>query len=165
MAGAHDWEKELSRTYNALGFYQSKVDPCVRHRVVNGKYTLNVTYTDNVIRGSSTRGEASRAVDELKSAYEIKRIEDSEGIGRSILRMSMTRDNETGAISLSQRPYFERLLKRHGMWDCNPKYTPLPLGTDLSLADCATTAEQKEFMLDKPYREVLRSIMWAQVAT
>lgn len=31
MAGAHDWEQELSRTYNALGFYKSKADPCVRH--------------------------------------------------------------------------------------------------------------------------------------
>ena len=54
MAGAHDWEKELSGTYDALGYYQSKADPCVRHRVVNGEYTLNVTYTDDVIGGSST---------------------------------------------------------------------------------------------------------------
>lgn len=165
MAGAHDWEQELSTTYNATGYYQSKADPCVRHRVINGKYTLNVTYTDDVVGGSSTVGEKEKAVQELEDAYEVKRVEDGEGKGRFILGMSMSRDDNTGAISLSQRPYFERLLKKHNMWDCNPKSTPLPLGIDLSSEDCAVTEEQKRFMADKPYREVLGSVMWAQVAT
>ncbi|PPQ94056.1 hypothetical protein CVT25_007497 [Psilocybe cyanescens] len=31
MAGAHDWEEELSSTYNVMGYYQLKANPCVRH--------------------------------------------------------------------------------------------------------------------------------------
>lgn len=164
MAGAHDWEDELSGTYDALGYYQSRADSCVRHRVINGQYTLNVTYTDDVIGGSSSKDEEIRAIGELDSAYDIKRLEDSEN-GRLILGMKMTRDEKTGTINLSQRPYLERLLKKWGMSDCNPKYTPLPLGTNLSLDDCAVTAEQIHFMKDKPYREVLGGVMWAQVGT
>jgi hypothetical protein len=164
MAGAHDWEEELSGTYDALGYYQSLADPCVRHRVIDGQYTLNVTYTDDVIGGSTTIGEEMKAIGELEGAYEIKRVEE-EAKGRFILGMSMQRDEKTGAITLSQRPYFERILKRFGMAECNPKHTPLPSGIELTLDDCATTDEQKSFMADKPYREVLGSIMWAQVAT
>ncbi len=77
----------------------------------------------------------------------------------------MTRNEKTGTITLSQRPYLERLLKKWGMSDCNPKYTPLPLGINLSLDDCAVTPEQIHFMKDKPYREVLGGVMWAQVGT
>jgi hypothetical protein len=165
MAGAHDWEDELSSTYDALGYYQSRADPCVRHRVIDGRYTLNVTYTDDVIGGSSSHEEEAQALGELESAYEIKKVEDDEEKGRFILGMSMRRNKETGTITLSQRPYLERILQRFGMADCNPKYTPLPVGVDLSLKDCASTDEDRHFMADKPYREVLGSIMWAQVAS
>lgn len=88
MAGAHDWEKELSGTYDGLGYYQSKADLCVRHRVINNKYTLHVTYTDDVVGGSSTKGEEEMAIGELESAYDIKRVGDEEK-GQNILGMSM----------------------------------------------------------------------------
>ncbi len=96
MAGAHDWEDELSGTYDSLGYYQSKADSCVRHRVINGEYTLNVTYTDDVIGGSTSRAEELRAIGELESAYDIKRLEDDENDGRLILGMKLTRDEENG---------------------------------------------------------------------
>jgi hypothetical protein len=165
MAGAHDWEDELSGTYDALGYYQSLADPCVRHRIIDGQYTLNVTYTDDVIGGSSSSAEEIKAIGELESAYEIKRVEDDEEKGRFILGMSMRQDKETGTITISQRPYLERILQRFGMSDCNPKYTPLPVGVNLSLTNCASTDEDRRFMADKPYREVLGSVMWAQVAS
>ena len=96
MVGAHDWEQELSSTYDTLRYYQLKADPCVQHRMVNREYTLNVTYTDNVIGGSSTWKEESVTIGELHV--------DDEEKGRFILGMSMRRDKKTGAVTLSQRP-------------------------------------------------------------
>lgn len=132
---------------------------------MDGQYTLNVTYMDDVVGRSSTEAERRKAIGELDASYDIKVLEDQEEKGRQILGMRMRKDAKTGTISLSQQPYFEQLLKQHGMDECNPKKTPLPLGIDLSLADCAETPEQKQFMKDKPYCEILGAVMWGQVAT
>ena len=42
---------------------------------------------------------------------------------------------------------------------------PLPTGIDLSLLNSLRTEEDCIFMKDKPYNEVLGSIMWAQGVT
>ncbi|PPQ83509.1 hypothetical protein CVT25_006999, partial [Psilocybe cyanescens] len=57
-------------------------------QVINNKYTLHVTYTDDVVGGSSTKGEEEMAIGELESAYDIKRVGDEEK-GQNILGMSM----------------------------------------------------------------------------
>ncbi len=46
----------------------------------------HVTYTDDVIGGSSSKDEEIQAIGELDSAYDIKRLEDTEN-GRLILGM------------------------------------------------------------------------------
>jgi len=55
----------------------------------------------------------------------VKRINDT-GKGKAILGMGMVCDPKTGSISLSQRPFVERMLKHFSMLDCNPKVTSLP---------------------------------------
>ncbi|KAJ3492187.1 hypothetical protein NLJ89_g11265 [Agrocybe chaxingu] len=164
MQGAYDWEDELSRTYKGLGYYQSRADPCVRHRLIDGEYTLTCTYTDDVLGGSSSPAEKERAIGEMEGCYEVKRIEESGG-AKVILGMAMTQDSKTGAITLSQRVFAERMLERFGMSDCNPRSTPLPCGIELSELNAPRTDEDVLFMKDKPYREALGCIMWLQVGT
>jgi len=161
MVSAHDWEKELSKTYNTLSYYQSKADLCVQHWVIDGEYMLQVTYTNDVIGGSMTKKERLKAIGELEGAYHIKQIKE-EGKDRHILWMSLTRNEETGAITISERPYFERILKKFGMEDCNPKYTSLPAGIVFTPEDNAITPEQIEFMKDKPFLPGLSSFMWGE---
>ena len=61
--------------------------------------------------------------------------------------------------------YLKRVLERFGMTDCNPRMTPLPPSIVLTKEQTPQTTEQCTFMADKPYRELLRSIMYAQIAT
>ena len=136
----------------------------MQHWVIDGEYTLHITYTDNVIGRSTTKKEKLKAIRELESAYSIKQIKE-EGKGRHILGMSLTKDEETGTITISKCPYFERILKRFGMEDCNPKYTPLPAGIVFTPKDCAITLEQIKFMKDKPFQPSLGSIMWGEAGT
>jgi hypothetical protein len=51
------------------------------------------------------------------------------------------------------------------MSDCNSKSTPLPLGIALSKDQSPKSQEDRMFMADKPYREVLGSVMYAQIGT
>ena len=51
------------------------------------------------------------------------------------------------------------------MIDYSPKHTPLLHGIVLTKDQALKTPEDQHFMTDKPYHEVLRSIMYTQVAT
>jgi hypothetical protein len=51
------------------------------------------------------------------------------------------------------------------MSDCNAKSTPLPLGITLSKDQSPKSQEDRKVMADKPYREVLGSVMYAQIGT
>ena len=82
-----------------------------------------------------------------------------------ILGIHVERDRTAGAILISQRAYLEQVLKHFRMSDCNSKSTPLPLGITLSKDQGPTSQEDRKLMVDKPYREVLGSIMYAQIGT
>ena len=82
-----------------------------------------------------------------------------------ILGIHVERDRSAGTISISQRAYLERVLKHFGMSDSNTKPTPLPLGIILTKDQSPKSQEDRIFMADKPYREVLGSIMYAQIGT
>ena len=71
----------------------------------------------------------------------------------------------TWSISISQSAYLKHVLERFGMTDCNPAPTPIALGTPLTKQQAPLTGEDCQFMANKPYREILGSIMYAQIAT
>jgi hypothetical protein len=70
-----------------------------------------------------SREEAERAKEELGWKYEVKDL----GEADIILGIHVERDRQAGTILISQRAYFEQVLKCFGMSDCNTKLTPLPL--------------------------------------
>lgn len=51
------------------------------------------------------------------------------------------------------------------MIDCNPHATPLPIRLTFSKSQCPTNDAERLYMKDKPYKEVLSSIMWGQITT
>ena len=161
MDGAYNWWETLDAEMSELGYYRSKADPSVRSRHADGNVTITSTYTDDTTGISSSREEAERAKEELGWRYEVKDL----GEADMILGIHVERDRSAGTISISQRAYLERVLKRFGMSDSNTKPTPLPLGIVLTKDQSPKSQEDRIFMADKPYREVLGSIMYAQIGT
>ncbi|KAF8226482.1 hypothetical protein L208DRAFT_1183273, partial [Tricholoma matsutake] len=53
------------------------------------------------------------------------------------------------------------VLMHYGMMECNPQSTPLPLGIKLTKSQVPSTDLEPQFMKDKPYCEVLGSVMYA----
>ena len=51
------------------------------------------------------------------------------------------------------------------MTECNPRYTPLPSGIVLTANMAPKSDAERLFMRDKPYRQLLGALMWAQAAT
>ncbi|KAJ3964184.1 hypothetical protein EV361DRAFT_812481, partial [Lentinula raphanica] len=56
--------------------------------------------------------------------------------------------------------YWDQLLTRYGMHELKPKATPLPNGIVLSIDQSPKTDEDREYMRDKPYAEILGGIQF-----
>ena len=93
--------------------------------------------------------------------WEIKDVGESE----YFLGMRVQQDLVKGTIRLTQRPYWEHVLNRFDLTHVTPRNTPLPVGIVLDSDMSPKTESEREEMKDKPYRAILGSVMWGQLAT
>jgi hypothetical protein len=161
MQGAHDWYETLTETYNKLGYGTSRADPCVRYKKEGDGYTLMSMYTDDVFGASKTDREVQRRKEEMGKEWEIKDVGDNE----YFLGMRVQQDTMQGTIRLTQRPYWEHILNRFSLTEIPPWNTPLPVGIVLDQHMSPKTDSERRNMEDKPFRPVLGSVMWGQLAT
>jgi len=161
MQGAHDWYETLANTYDKLGYTTSRADPCVRYKKEDGEYTIIDTYTDDVFGASTTEREADKRKMEIGKVWEIKDIGETE----YFLGTRVQQDLALGTIRLSQRPYWEHVLGRFNLDHVPPRNIPLPVGIVLDNDMSPKTDSEKREMDDKPYRPILGSVMWGQLAT
>lgn len=161
MQGGFDWYWMLDSAYRDLGYRRSRADPCVRSRLIRQEATITNTFNDNIFGLSSTKSGAAQAKAELARIYEVKDL----GEPSFILGMAISHNPSTGSISLSQKAYLTRVLERFNMENCNPRYTSLPSGIVFMNNMSPKNEAECAFIADKPYREMLGALMWAQVAT
>jgi hypothetical protein len=74
-------------------------------------------------------------------------------------------DLKAGRVTLSQRAYFEKVFVDHDLQNVRLCSAPLPVGITLNSSMSPTTAEERTEMVGKPYRQLLGSVMWGQLAT
>ena len=161
MQGAHDWYETLRDTYDRLGYTTSRADPCVRYKADEGGYTITDTYTDDVFGASKTDSEIQRRKDKMGKEWEIKDVGENE----YFLGMRVQQDLKSGTIRLTQCPYWEHIMNRFSLAHITPRNTPLPVRIVLDQNMSPKTDCEKRQMHDKPYRPVLGSVMWGQLAT
>ena len=161
MQGGHDWYETLSTSYDKMGYTTSRADPCVRIKKEDGNYTLTNTYTDDTNGASNNDEEIKRRKEEISKIWEIRDVGGTE----YFLGMRVQQDLELGTVRLTQRPYWEHFLNRFSLTHVTPRNTPLPVGIVLDNNMSPKTDSERKLMSDKPYRPVLGSVMWGQLAT
>jgi hypothetical protein len=161
MQGGHDWYETLCKTYKKLNYTTSRADPCVRIKKENGSYTITNTYTDDTFGASNSEEEMKKRKDEIGREWEIRDVGEIE----YFLGMRVQQDLDLGTVRLTQRPYWEHVLNRFSLNDITPRNTPLPVGIVLDKDMSPKTDSERNIMNDKPYRSILGSVMWGQLAT
>ena len=161
MQGGHDWYKTLSKTYDDLGYTTSRADPCVRFKKQDGNYTLTDTYTDDTFGASNNDEEIKKRKAEIGSVWDVKDVGETE----YFLGMRVQQNLELGTVRLTQRPYWEHVINRFKLESVTPRNTPLPTGIILNSNMSPKTDSEKKEISDKPYRSILGSVMWGQLAT
>ncbi|CAL2233251.1 unnamed protein product [Prunus armeniaca] len=87
------------------------------------------------------------------------------GEANYVLGIEISQDRERGLLSLSQKRYIERILKRFNMENCTGCDFPFSNGDKLSSEQSPKTEQEKLEMQDKPYASLVGSLMYAQVCT
>jgi hypothetical protein len=97
----------------------------------------------------------------MGNEWEIKDV----GENDYFLGMGVQQDLDAGSIRLTQHPYWEHIINRFNLGHVHLRNAPLPVGIVLDNNMCPKTDSEKHQMSDKPYRPVLGSVMWGQLAT
>ena len=87
------------------------------------------------------------------------------GAAKKILRMEILRDRVAGRLSLSQKGYIEKVLRRFNMQNAKPVTTPLATHFKLSFVLCPQSDEEVNYMSRVPYSSVVGSLMYAMVCS
>ena len=96
---------------------------------------------------------------QLNNEFEMKDL----GVAKKILRIM--RDRVAGRLSLSQKGYIEKVLRRFNMQNAKPFTTALAAHFRLSSAPCPQSDKEVDHMSRVPYSSVVGSLMYAMVCS
>jgi Reverse transcriptase (RNA-dependent DNA polymerase) len=160
----HVYNQKWNKSLDSAGYKQGGADPCVRTLTRQGLRAISQTskksvpaavmgtYVDDSLIAGTT--ESVKAVkNDIKMAFPIKDL----GPAQTIVGIEIRRDRKSKLIHLSQKKHVEELLARCNMQECNPVSTPLAPGTQLNMAMCPASDEEKEEMMKAPYANVVGS--------
>ena len=126
------WNLNFHTFLLEIGFVQSIMDPCLYH--IAGLWVL--VWVDDTLK-VGTPEQTVWFEEQLDKRYTMTHVRDTE----MFVGIEITRDREARTLLLSQKAYFEKLLKNCGMIDIdgNPDYgidTPMAENSKVTRDDC-----------------------------
>ncbi|CAI7858938.1 unnamed protein product, partial [Closterium sp. NIES-54] len=148
-----EWHAKLCSTLKDLGFRPSKVAPCLFIRTSPSAFYILV-YVDDMLLATASHTDLKDVKDQLQQRLACTDL----GEVRDYLGMEITRDLEARTISLSQRFFIEKVLKRFDMATAKPISTPLRFGHQLTPPTTPSSSPD-------PYAELVGALMYAMICT
>lgn len=145
------WNKTFDNCVKELGLQQSDVDKCLYIGEFGKIKIYLLLYIDDII----ILGNDGKTIEDIKidltKRFHIKDL----GALKLFLGINIVRS--AGNLYLSQPTYLKKLLERFNMENCNPIKTPIEIRPTLNEGDIIDES--------KPYRELIRCLMYAMLAT
>jgi hypothetical protein len=160
---SHIWNLTFNKAMIAWGFERIPCEWCIYHRRSPIGTIIFSLHVDDIFSAASSPEETATFKAFLESQWEVADL----GPAKFALGIAMSRDHASRTIALSQTAYIERLLERFNLQDAHPTDTPMVAGLQLHRPDknSPTPPEISEWRLKMPYRELVRSLNYAAVAT
>lgn len=114
-------------------------------------------YVDDMFIATKNMSEINKLKAQLSSEFEMKDLRAT----KKILVIEIRRDRKTGKLYLSQKNYFEKVLKHFGRRDSKLVSTPLASHFKLS----ADLSPQIKYMSHVPYTSAVGSLICSIVCT
>eukprot|EP00795_Rhopilema_esculentum_P007998 gene7998-biopygen1703 len=150
------WNRKFRNALESLNFRQGRADPCifVKGSLERNNLTIIAVYVDDLIIISTTQDEMKQMKVNLRKNFKMKDL----GSLHFCLGVSVEQGEE--GVSLSQKQYIEKLLKRYGLQDANPVCTPLDPNVKL-VADDGNSKPVDNIQ----YQSMIGSLLYAAIAT
>lgn len=156
------WYKRFDAFMLEHDFLMSQYDSCVYFKqLLDGSFMYLLIYVDDMLIVGKDMYKINKIKAQLSGEFEIKDL----GAAKKILGIEIRKNREVGQLYLSQKNYFERVLKRFGMQDA--KLVSIPLVTHFKLsAELSPQIEQEtEYVSHVPYASAVGSLMYGMVCT
>jgi hypothetical protein len=158
---SRQWYFKFHQKIISFGFEMNLVDDCIYHKFCGSKFIFLVLYVDDILLATNDMTLLHDTKRYLFSNFEMKDLGDAS----FVLGIEILRDRSRSILSLSQKNYIEKILKRYNMQDSKPIDTPVAKGDKFSLDQCPKNEFEKQEMQMIPYASVVGSLMYAQVCT
>jgi transposase InsO family protein len=146
-----EWYARLATTLNKLGFNTSKFDPCVFIHATQEFFIA--VYVDDISLFGPPGNLMNSVKGTLSSEFEMKDL----GSLHWLLGLEIIFTDS--GINITQTAYFEKILKRFQMLDCNP--CALPIDPHIKFEDKPVVSTEEI----RDYQSVIGSLMYAVSAT
>lgn len=154
------WNHTLHKVLIQYGLKRSVSDQCIYMKLdKEGSKMYVAIYVDDILIFHNDKESEEKLKKTLSKNFKMKQL----GQASSILGMRIIRGDRY--ISIDQGRYIEDMLKRFRMEDSNPTLTPIEVGLNYSVEQCAATKEEKEEMSKIPYREAIGTLLFLAMTT
>jgi hypothetical protein len=156
--------KELMRckfheVIKQFGFIKNKMDNCIYIKIKGSMFIILVLYVDDILLASSDKNLLHETKEFLSSNFGMKDLGDAS----NVLGTEIYRDKSKGVLGLSQKTYFEKVLKRYNMYKCSTTVALVVKGGKIGAFQSPRDQLEIDKMKSIPYASAVRSITHAQV--
>ncbi|KAM1402838.1 hypothetical protein ACFX2I_011521 [Malus domestica] len=157
------WYLRFDKFMRGQNYSRSQYDHCVYFKKLQDEsFIYLLIYVDDMLIASKNVEEIEKLKKQMKNEFEMKDL----GEAKKIIGMEITRDREKGLVSLNQRQYLEKLIRKFGVYDSTkPVSTPLAPHFKLSSLQCPKNDKEKLQMKNIPYANLVGSLMYAMVCS
>jgi len=143
-----EWFNTLSGKLKALGYKQTKSDPCLFFKQLRNELTLIPFHVDDLKIATNSPTELALLQRGLEESFEITNVTDNKYLGIEIIETSTS-------VILSQKEYLSDLLDEHDLLHC--RTVPVPM-INMNLPDATTTPDPT---IQHTYRSIIGSLLYA----
>jgi len=139
------WFEHLSTRLQAMGFKQSRLDPCLFSR----NKVILCMWVDDVCICAKTAEGIQKVIAELRTEFDLT----EEGELSEYLGLTIKRDTDKSSFELTQNGLIEKIIKAVGMEDANPNHIP----ANETLGSCKNEPKHDE---DWSYPSVIGMLLY-----
>jgi hypothetical protein len=158
---SRQWYLKFDKIIRTFGFTENIVDNCIYVKFKGSRFTILVLYVDDILLACSDKNMLHETKNFLSSKFDMKDL----GEASYVLGIEIHRDRSKGVLGLSQKAYFERVLKKYNMHKCSGSPAPVVKGDKFGTFQCPRNQIETDQMKSVPYASAVGSIMYAQVCT
>ena len=155
------WYEKLNSYLVSIQFKRCKSDNAIYTLDKGSSRVIMVVYVDDLLIVTGDKRLMSDIKTQLKAKFEMSDM----GPVNTYLGIQISQCEKSGSITLNQESYFQNVLKKFKMNDCNIIGTPLDVNGKLTKEMCAKSDIEKSEVIHLPYQSLIGSLMYGMVGT